>query len=295
MIRNPFVQLHFSIFIFGFTVILGKLIDLNEFWLVWYRLGMATFGYLLIIKPTALRISWNQFWKLAGGGMLLTLHWITFFGSIKYANASIGAVCLSTSLVFAAFLEPIFFRKKIQWFQIVLGLVVITGIYLIHRFHAIYTHGLILGLISAFLSAFWSIVNKRIVNGFDNTVVNFFELGIGWLVLTLIAPIMIASGVSFPIPTISDWVYLMILAFVCTTFAYNLSINSLRYIPTFNYVLAFNMETIYGIILATLFFNENKDIDTGTVIGVMLVLISVFTYPFLNRYLSFKSAKQASL
>ena len=295
MIRNPYAQLHLAIFIFGFTVILGKLIELNEFWLVWYRLGLATIGYLLVVKPSSLKISLAEFWKLAAGGMLLTFHWITFFGSIKYANASIGAVCLSTSLVFAAFLEPIFFRKKLKWFQILLGIVVVTGIYLIHQFQTLYTKGLILGLISAFLSAFWSIVNKKIIGDFDNTIVNLYQLGIGWVVLTVLSPLMIAGGVSFPIPALSDWFYLLILALVCTNFAYNLSINSLRHIPTFNYVLAFNMETIYGIVLATLFFSENKDINMGTIIGFMMVLISVFTYPFLNKHLVMRSAKQASL
>jgi drug/metabolite transporter (DMT)-like permease len=292
--NNAYVQLHFSILIFGFTVILGKVINLSEFWLVWYRLGLASLAYLFFIKPHQFKISKQDALKLAGGGLLLTLHWITFFGSIKYANASIGAVCLSTSMIFAALLEPFFYRKRLKWYQIALGMVVVTGIYLIHRFHEVYTLGLIIGLTSAFLSAIWSIVNKKIVEGFNNTVVNFYELGFGWLILTVLSPFVISFEGAFPLPSLSDWVYLLILSLICTNFAYNLSINSLRSIPTFNYVLAFNMETIYGIILATLLFGENTHTDTGTIIGVMMVLVSVFAYPFLHRYIEMREAKRIS-
>lgn len=282
---RAYASLHFAIVIFGFTVILGRIITLPEYMLVWYRVGLATLGYLILIRPQKLNIPRRDMLQLGAVGGVLMLHWIAFFASIKYANASIGAVCLSTSILFAALLEPFFRKRRLKIYQVLLSLIVIVGIYLIHQFQEISWAGIIWGLISAFFSALYGFLNKKIIKKYDDNTVNLFELGFGFIAMTLLMPIyfVLEPHASFPIPTSGDWFYLIILAIVCTTFAYNLALNALRYIPTFNYVLAFNMEAIYGVILATFILGENKNVDWRSLLGASMVLGSVFFYPLLER------------
>lgn len=282
---RAYASLHFAILIFGFTVILGRVISLPEYMLVWYRVGLATLGYLVLVRPKKLIIPWKDMLRLGAVGGVLMLHWIAFFASIKYANASIGAVCLSTSILFAALLEPFFHKRRLKIYQVFLSFIVILGIYLIHQFQEISWIGIIWGLISAFFSALYGFMNKKIIKKYDDNTVNLFELGFGFVGMTLLMPIyfILEPHASFPVPTSDDWIYLIILAIVCTTFAYNLALNALRYIPTFNYVLAFNMEAIYGVILATFILGENKNVDWRSLLGASLVLGSVFFYPLLER------------
>lgn len=280
-LRTAYLKLHTAIFLWGFTGLLGKLISLNEGTLVWYRmlLSFLVIGIIIFRNSKLPRISIREFLQISGIGMLVMLHWITFYGSIKLASISIAMACLSSIALFASILEPIVNKAKFDYVEILFSALEIIGISTIYHSDSGAAAGIVVGLISAMLSATFSVFNKRITSSYDPLTISFIELGSGWLGLTLLFPLYMAIQTSGNwIPDLQDIGYLLILSVVCTVLTWILSLQALRKVSAFTMGLALNLEPVYGIILAVLFAGEGKILNRGFYYGAFIILLTVLLH-----------------
>ena len=276
--RKAFIQLHIAVFLAGFTAILGKLIGLNEGLLVWYRLliTVGTLFWLLYCKKSLQFIPFKEAFKIFAVGLIVAIHWVTFYGSVKYGNASIAVVCISAAGFFTAFFEPIFFKRKIVLVDILLSLVSIVGIGIIFDFHPQYKVGIIFGIISAIGTSLFPIFNKKLLIRYSPATLTLYELGGGLLSLTILLPFyLIQFPASYYFPTVPDWGWLLVLACFCTVLCFDLQLNALKKISPFTANIAYNMEPVYGIVLAFIVFRENQLLDAHFYLGLALILLSV--------------------
>lgn len=276
--KKAFFQLHIAVFLAGFTAILGLLIKLNEVLLVWYRLLLTVFilSVLMWIRKEWQKLAFKDILRISGVGMVIAIHWVSFYGSIKYANASVALVCLSASGFFTALLEPLFFRKRIVWQELALGILAIAGIYIIFDFHPQYKTGIIFGVLSAFGSAVFPILNKELLKQFTPKILTVYELSGGLILLSCLIPFYLAwFPAEYYIPTLSDWAWLIVLAFFCTVISFDLQLNALKKISAFTANLTYNLEPVYGIILAFVFFDESKQLHGQFYLGLGLIVLAI--------------------
>ncbi|TWI85278.1 EamA domain-containing membrane protein RarD [Lacibacter cauensis] len=276
--RNAFLQLHAAVFLAGFTGVLGRLIELNEGWLVWYRMLLSAVLLLLLmlLRKQSIRIEKKYLLRCIGIGALIALHWVFFYGSVKYANVSIALVCFAATGSFTAFLEPLILKRRIDLTEVLLGLLVLLGIYLIFHFDVQYKTGILLGVAAAFLSALFPIYNKRLIQHVPVSALTLYELSGGWLLLSLVLPFYLQfSPATKHLPSLNDWFWLLMLALFCTVLAVQLSVNALKKISPFTANLTYNLEPVYGIALAFLIYHEEKELGDGFVWGILLIVASV--------------------
>ncbi|MCS7072962.1 MAG: DMT family transporter [Bacteroidia bacterium] len=287
-LRKAYVELHISVFLFGLTAIVGEVIQLSGAVLVWYRLLFTCVSYFIILKhqESQFKLTFRELITFAAVGMILILHWVTFFAGIKLSNVSIILICLATQSFFTSILEPLLLKKTFRKQDTAISILSITGVYLIACAEWNYIHGIIVGLISALLSVLYSIWNKKIVATYHETIVNTYELGSGFLLYSLILPIWLHF---FPenklLPTVKDFILLLFLSLVCTTFAYNLTMRSLKSISAFSYMLAINLEPVYGILFAWILLGDRTIINPGFLLGASLVMLAVI----INTWLTVKN------
>lgn len=282
--RRAFLELHFAVLLYGVTAILGDLISLPATVLVWWRVLITSISLFFLIRfgKTLGAIPRKLILQYMGIGVLVAIHWITFFGSIKYANASIALVCLATGSFFTSLLEPIMTKTSFKWYEVGLGALVIPGMALIvQSLEVSMLTGVWLGLISSILAVLFSILNKQRINKADPMTITFLEMGSAWLFISLIFPFYFYQneGIQF-LPNASDWFYLLFLALACTTLAYVLNLRALKHVSAFAANLTINMEPVYGIILAAILLQENKELSSDFYIGVIIIMAAVFSYPF---------------
>ncbi|MEN0002562.1 MAG: EamA family transporter [Bacteroidota bacterium] len=287
-VQKAYVELHIAVLLFGFTAILGDLIDLSAVTLVWWRVLITSVSLLFLIRVAKLfrTLPRKTILQFMGIGVLVAVHWIAFYGAIKLANASIAVVCMATTSFFTALLEPLIMRQRIKGFELVLGLLVIPGMAMIvNSTSPSMLTGIWVGLLSAFLAALFATLNKRMVGKSDEMSITFLELGSAWLFISLILPFYFwSSEETIPFwPSSTDWMYLMVLSLLCTTLAYVLALRSLRHLSAFASNLAINLEPVYGIILAWLILNENEELTGNFYWGVVIILLAVFSYPLLRK------------
>ena len=276
--KKAFIQLHIAVFLAGFTAILGKLIGLNEGLLVWYRLliTVLTLTLILFFKKQLQLISLKDALKIGGVGFVVAMHWVTFYGSVKYANVSVALVCFSASGFFSAFFEPLFFKRSINIAEVLLGMLAIAGIYIIFDFHPQFKVGIIFGILSAVGSALFPIFNKKLLARFTPATLTLYELGGGFLILSLLVPFYLMKfPANYYLPTNWDWIWLLVLAWFCTVLSFDLQLHALKKISPFTANLTYNLEPVYGIVLAFIFFSENKSLNGHFYIGVGLILLAV--------------------
>jgi len=272
------LHLHLLVFIAGFTAILGELITIEAFSLVWYRMLIACvimFVYIRI-KQVNIKISIENLMKFLIAGVIIALHWITFFAAIKVSNISIALAMFSTGAFFASFIEPVFNKRKIIGYEIVLGIIVVIGVCLIVNSELRYLNGILLGITSAFLSSLFAVVNGSLVKNNDATVILFYEF-IGGVLFISLYLFFSKEGFSksFFILSVNDWVYLVILASICTAYAFIASVYIMKYISPFTVILTYNLEPVYGIILALLIFGNNELMTNNFYLGALLILLTV--------------------
>lgn len=276
--KKAFIQLHIAVLLAGFTGILGKLISLNEGLLVWYRLLLTAPSLWLLAwwRQQDIRIALRDVWRIVGIGGIAALHWVAFYGSIKYSNVSVSLLCFSSIGFFTALIEPLVLRHKVDGVELLLGLLVIAGIFFIFRVDPHFKTGIIIGLISALLGSLFPVLNKRILQRVSAENVTLYELSGGFLVLTLLMPLYLWL---FPAPSLTpgwqDWGWLLVLAWACTVLAFNLSMSALQRISAFTVNLSYNLEPVYGILLAFLLFREDKHMNAGFYIGFFLIVLSI--------------------
>lgn len=286
--RSTFLKLHLSILLAGFTGLFGKLIALNEGLLVCYRMLFAALILLLIlwIRGKLTPVSRSEMLKIGGTGCLLALHWVFFYGSIKQANISIGVICFSLVSFFTAGLEPLIYRRRVSVTELFFSLITVCGILLIFQLDIRYRTGIILGIISSALAALFTIVNKKVGVKHSSTTMLLYEMTGGCLLLICLMPLYLHF---FPVesifPTPTDFLWLLALAFFCTIGLYLLQIEVLQSISAFTVNLSYNLEPVYSIILAMLFFGEAKELTLPFYVGLGLIILSVL----LQTIYSFRS------
>lgn len=283
---KAYLELHFAVLLFGATAILGDLIQLSAFMIVWWRVLLTSFSLLFLINiiKSLRQIPTKTILQFMGIGVIVALHWLTFYGAIKLSNASIGVICMATTSLFTSILEPAIMRQQVKWLEIVIGLLVIPGMVLVvSNTDLSMQMGILAGLTSALLAALFATLNKKMIGKVDEISITFLELGSAWLFLSLVLPfyLWMEPDIVF-FPAARDWGYLIFLALVCTTLAYVLSLRALRYISAFAANLTVNLEPVYGIILAWLLLNENKDLSLGFYYGAGIIILAVFAYPLLR-------------
>ncbi|MBP6456644.1 MAG: EamA family transporter [Chitinophagaceae bacterium] len=279
--KEALLKMHFAVFLWGFTGVLGRVIELQAFPLVLYRMLLSAICFFIILyfQKKLIPISRKEIIRFSVIGSVIAIHWCCFYGSIKFANASIALVCLSTAGIFTAIIEPLVMKTKFEPKQLTTGFIALLGMYFIYKFEFEYATGIILGIIAALLSTIFTIMNKKIINHYEAKNVAFYEIGFGFLFLLLLLPLYqnYFPTVSFA-PTLNDWFWLFILSFFCTVLGQSFALEALKKISSFTAVLLVNLEPVYGIILAILIYKENKELGWGFVLGILLIAFSVFVH-----------------
>ncbi len=281
--KSAILRMHLAVFLWGFTGVLGKTISLNEGWLVWWRLLITVISLwtLFFLQKQITKISFKDFLKIAFIGSVLALHWLCFYGSIKYSNISIALTCLSTTGLLAAVVEPIFFKRKINIAEIILGLFALLGIGLIYFSNLQFSIGIIIGLFAAIFTVLVSVMNKKMVGNYQPQTITLYQLTGGFIGLSLLMPFY---NYIFPareiFPQKLDWLWLILLSWGCTIFTFRLYISALKKLSAFTINLTLTLEPVYGIILAFLIYHENKYFNFTFYIGFALIIFAVLLQMF---------------
>lgn len=282
---NNYLQLHFLVFIWGFTGILGALISIDAIPLVWYRMFLGTIFVVLyfIVKKKSLKVPPKALLKFLISGILITTHWIFFFSAIKVSNVSVALVAMSTGALFTSIIEPIFFKRKLRILELFFGLIVISGLYLIFNFESEYTLGIIYALIAAFLAAFFTVLNGLYIRDYNADVISVYQLFFGALFITIY--ILATTGFhseDFGLTSL-DFIYLLILSSICTAYAFIVSIKIMKYLSPYTVMLTLNLEPVYAIILALIIFGEKEKMSPQFYYGALIILITVITNGILKN------------
>jgi drug/metabolite transporter (DMT)-like permease len=280
--KKAFIQLHIAVFLAGFTGILGRLISMNEGMIVWYRLlfTAVTMWVLFGSQKKIHRIPGRDILKIGAVGFIAAMHWITFYGSIKYANVSVALVCFSAISFFTALFEPLILHKKMNWTEMLLGLLTITGIYIIFHFDSQYKTGIIIGLISAILAALFPIYNRQFLKQGINveTMLTWQQTG-GLITLSILLPFYLQR---FPVenffPAMEDLLWLLVLAWFCSVIAFRFSSHALKRLSAFTVNLTFNLEPVYGILLAFIVYKENELLSKWFYIGFAIIAVALIIH-----------------
>lgn len=273
-----YLHLHFLVFIAGFTAILGELITIKAIPLVWFRMVIAAvlmFIYIKIAK-VKLKIKPKSILRLSIAGVIIALHWITFFGAIDEANISIALAMFSTGAFFASFIEPIIYKRTIIWYEILFGIIVIIGVFIITQSEIKYLTGILLGISSAFFSSLFAVLNGKFLKQHTATVISFYEFLSGVLFISLYI-LFFGKGFSADFFNLSssDFGYLFILASICTAYAFIASVYVMKLISPYTVVLTYNLEPVYGIVLAIILFPDKEKMSPSFYYGVAIILITV--------------------
>ena len=274
---NNYLHLHLLVFIWGFTAILGALINIEAIPLVWYRMLFASIIIFIyfIIKRKPIKITSKTVLKFSFTGILIALHWIFFFSAIKVANVSVALVAMSTGALFTSLIEPFFFKRKLIILELIFGLIIISGLYLIFNVENTYTLGIIYALISSFLSALFTVLNGLFIKDYDAETISFYQLFFGVAFIT----VYILSTTGFSVQQFalnnSDLFYLLILSSICTAYAFIISVKIMKFLTPFTVMLTINLEPIYGIILAVIIFGEKEKMSPQFYIGALIIIITV--------------------
>ena len=272
-----YFHLHFIVFIWGFTAVLGDLITIEAVPLVWHRMLLGSLFVLIYIiyNKGMLKVSLRSLIKFAFVGLLIALHWLAFFSAVKVSNVSITLAMMSTGAFFASFLEPIFFKRKIIGYEVIFGLIVIIGLYIIFKVESAYLSGILLALLASFLGTLFSIFNGMMVKNHNATVISFYELLFGVVFITIYILSIDGFDNAFFNLSGSDWTYLIILASICTAYAFIASVHVMKWISPYTVMLTTNMEPVYGILLALLILREKEYMSPTFYLGAIIILITV--------------------
>jgi drug/metabolite transporter (DMT)-like permease len=289
---KSYLHLHLIVFIWGFTAILGKLLTIDAIPLVWYRMFLASaFIFIYIkIKKISFEITKRQFINYAIGGLVIAVHWVTFFYAIKISNISIALATMSTGAFFTIFIEAIYKKKKINIFELLFGLLAIVGLYIIYSSEISLQFGMLVALLSSFLSAVFSVLNADFVKEKSATVISFYEIlfGVSAITIFLLFNGELLNSSFFNLAPL-DYLWLFILSSFCTAYAFIVSVDLLKLLSPFTVMLTINLEPIYAIVLAIILFPENEKMSSSFYFGAGLILLTVVVNGFL------KTAKKKKL
>lgn len=285
---SDYFKLHFIVFLWGFSAILGKLVTVPAVELVFYRSIFAALGMAGVILATrgSFKVSSTDFGYLLLIGFIVALHWLTFFGSARVSNVSVSLVGFATNSLWAALLEPWFNKTKLKKYEVVLGLIVLLGLYVIFSFDFQYKWGLFLGVMAGFTSALFSVFNSRLVKRIPARSITFYEM-IGVFIGTgIFLPIYQFSGATEElhlIPSGMDLMYIAILAGVCSVYAYTVAVELMKRVSVFMIQLTLNLEPVYGIIMAVIIFGQQEKMNVNFYVGTLIIMGAVAMYPLVKK------------
>jgi drug/metabolite transporter (DMT)-like permease len=267
----------------------GKLVSIPALEMVFYRSILAALGMGIVIVAVkgTFAVTKAEFVKLILIGFIVALHWVAFFGSARVSNVSVSLVGFATNSLWTALLEPWFNRTRVKKFELVLGLVVIFGLYIIFSFDFQYKLGLFIGIVAGFTSALFSVLTSKMVHRIPAYTITFYEMIGVFIALTLYLPVykftMAENGVLHLMPRPMDWLYIALLAGVCSVYAFSTAVKLMKKISVFLIQLTLNLEPVYGIIMAVIIFGNQEKMGLNFYIGTCIILSAVLIYPFLKR------------
>lgn len=281
--KIAYLQLHIAVVLYGLTAILGDLISLSAVNLVWWRVLITSLSLLFFVGwgRRILTMDRKVVIGYIGIGFLVALHWITFYGAIKFANASITLAAMATTSLFTAFIEPVIMKRPFYRLELILGLLIIPPMMMIASdLDITMMQGLGIGLISAFLASLFATLNKKMVGEADAYQISFLEMSSAFFFISILLLVVPTGNMM---PTSQDWIYLLVLSLGCTTLAYVISLKALRYVSAFDANLVINLEPVYGILLAVVILNEHIQMRPSFYLGIVLVMLIVFAHPYLKK------------
>ncbi|MDW8332007.1 MAG: EamA family transporter [Cyclobacteriaceae bacterium] len=285
---TDYFKLHFIVLLWGFTAVVGLLISIPAVEMVFYRTLLAALGMMIYLKwrKESLVVSPSDFFSLLAIGIIVSAHWLTFFASARVSNASVSLVGFATNSLWAALLEPLSNRQRIKWIELLLGLIVMAGLYIIFSFDFQYPLGLALGIASGFTAALFSVLNARMVRRITPERITLYEMWGAWLTTALFLPIykhLWADGNTLNLlPSATDWLYLAFLAWGCSLYAYSVAIHLMKKLSVFFIQLTLNLEPVYGILLALIVFGEKEKMGWNFYLGTIIIVSAVLIYPRLR-------------
>lgn len=274
---KSYLQLHFIVFIWGFTAVLGELISVREASLVWYRMllaGIFIFGYLLWTKKSFV-LPIKAITHLTLVGLLIAIHWIYFFKAINVSNVSVTLAMFSVGAFFASILEPIFYNRKMLWYEVFFGLIIISGLFMIMKVETKYIEGILYALFSVFIGVLFTIFNGKLTQKYDSTVITLYELFSGFLFVSFYLLIEGKFNANFFILSGKDWVLILVLASICTAYAFTASIKVMRQLSPYTVMLTTNLEPVYGIFLAYFIIGDDEKMSMPFYIVSAIILLTV--------------------
>lgn len=287
---KSYLHLHVIVFIWGFTAILGKLISLEALDLVWYRMlfASAIMTFVVVLTKEKVKVPFNVIIGFIVSGIIIAAHWLTFYQAIKVSNVSITLACLSTGAFFASILEPIFYKRKVIWYELLFGVIVVIGLGIIFNVETKYTTGIYLAVTSAFLSALFSVINGKYAKEYNPNIISLYELSSGVFFISIYLFFAGSFTPAFFALSINDLIWLFLLSSICTAYAFSASVKVMKFLSPFTVMLTINLEPIYGIILALLIFDDTEEMTPLFYVGALLILITVIA----NGIVKSKKKKQ---
>jgi drug/metabolite transporter (DMT)-like permease len=283
---KSYLSLHLIVFIWGFTAILGALITINAEALVWYRMLLAGIflGSFIIFKKESFRVPVKAFFKLIFVGLLIALHWIFFFRAIHVSNVSITLSIFSLGAFFASLLEPIFFGRKVLWYEVFFGLIIIAGLALIMQVEIQYLNGMYYALASIILGVLFTLMNGKLIADHEPSVITFYEFGAGVFFITIYFLFQGKFTADFFVLSVNNWLLLLLLASVCTAYAFTASVKVMRKLTPYTVMLTTNLEPVYGIVLAYFILGGKEKMSTEFYIGAIIIVITVILNDVFKHY-----------
>lgn len=274
------------VFIWGFTAVLGDLISISETPLVWYRMGLACVFLLLFAAMANKKLSLppKAIGKLVLVGLLIALHWLFFFKAIKVSNVSVTLAMFSMGAFFAAILEPLFYKRKMLWYEVFFGLVIIAGLFTIMQVETHFIEGMLYALLSVFIGVLFTLFNGKLIKAYNPTAIALYEFASGFALISVYLIYEGAFGQNFFQLSGKDWIYLILLASVCTAYAFTASVNVMKRLTPYTVMLTTNLEPVYGIILAYFIIGADEKMSLPFYIGSAIILLTVIANGVIKHY-----------
>lgn len=287
---KSYLKLHLIVFIWGFTAILGALISIQADALVWYRMLIAAvfLFFFILFKKESFRIPTREFLKLLFVGLMIAAHWILFFEAIHVSNVSITLAVFSLGAFLASILEPIFYGRKVLWYEVFFGLIIICALAMILQVEIKYFSGIMYALASIIIGVLFTLMNGKLIEKHEPSVITFYEFLAGVFFISIYFLVTDKFNANFFILTESDWMYLLILASICTAYAFTASVKVMRILSPYTIMLTTSLEPVYGIVLAYFIIGEKEKMSTEFYFGALLIVITVILNGIVKHYLSKK-------
>ena len=283
---RSYLSLHLIVFIWGFTAILGALITIQSEFLVWYRMFFAAIfiAVFLAVKKKSFKVAPKSLVKFIFVGLLIALHWITFFGAIKVSTVSITLSVFSLGAFFASLLEPLFYGRKVLWYEVFFGLIIIAGLGLIMQVEINYWSGMLLALVSIILGVLFTLINGKLIADHDPSVISFYEFLAGFIFISIYFLFQGSFDADFFVLSAKNWILILILASICTAYAFTASVKVMRQLSPYTVMLTTNLEPVYGIVLAFFIIGGKEKMSTEFYIGAVVIVITVLLNGIIKHY-----------